>query len=228
MEVNCETDFVARDASFQRFASEAAALDLARAPAGYSRCPDAASALPPEDSLEDLRKDLVAKIGENIAVRRFEPRPPPASSAPTCTVPASVCWWMSWAAMTNCAATWQCMLPPASPQCVSTEDVPAEALERERRILTEQARARRASRPEIVGKMVEGRLRKFFNEITLLGQPFVKDPDTSVGNLVQARRRRSSLRAPGGGRGHRKEGGQLRRRSARATRSPCLTTDGTG
>jgi elongation factor Ts len=59
-------------------------------------------------------------------------------------------------------------------------------MERERRILTEQA-AQEGKPPEIVAKMVEGRLRKFLNEVTLLGQPFVKDPDTTVGKLVKSR-----------------------------------------
>ena len=71
------------------------------------------------------------------------------------------------------------------PQHLSAEEVPADDLARERRILTEQA-SQEGKPAEIVAKMVEGRLRKYLNEVTLLGQPFVKDPDTSVGKLVES------------------------------------------
>jgi elongation factor Ts len=71
-----------------------------------------------------------------------------------------------------------------NPSCISADDVPAETLESERRILSEQAE-QEGKPAEIVAKMVEGRLRKYLNEITLLGQPFVKDPDISVAKLLQ-------------------------------------------
>ena len=71
----------------------------------------------------------------------------------------------------------------ANPLCVDKDDVPADTLERERRIFAEQAAAS-GKPPEIVEKMVTGRVAKFLKEITLLGQPFVKDPDVSVGKLL--------------------------------------------
>ncbi len=71
-----------------------------------------------------------------------------------------------------------------NPSCVTAEQVPADELEKERRILTEQAE-QEGKPAEIVAKMVEGRLRKFLNEITLLGQPFVKDPDVNVAKLLK-------------------------------------------
>ena len=70
------------------------------------------------------------------------------------------------------------------PTCVSADEVSADTLDKERRILTEQA-AQEGKPPEIVSKMVEGRLRKYLNEITLLGQPFVKDPDINVDKLLK-------------------------------------------
>ncbi len=183
MEVNCETDFVARDASFLAFAAEAAALALARAPADLEalmQLPRAAGG-----SLEDLRKELVAKIGENINIRRFE-------------VLTAVGQFGSYLHGTRIGVLVDveggdedlrrdlAMHVAASrPQCVSPDEVPAELMERERRILTEQAGAE-GKPAEIIAKMVDGRLRKFINEVTLLGQPFVKDPDTSVGKLVQS------------------------------------------
>ncbi len=72
----------------------------------------------------------------------------------------------------------------SAPACIAEDNVPAEQLERERRILTEQAE-QEGKPAEIVGKMVEGRLRKYLGEITLVGQSFVKDPDITVGKLLK-------------------------------------------
>ena len=72
----------------------------------------------------------------------------------------------------------------AAPVCIAEADVPVDEWERERRILTEQSE-QEGKPPEIVAKMVEGRLRKYLAEITLLGQVFVKDPDITVGKLLQ-------------------------------------------
>ena len=73
----------------------------------------------------------------------------------------------------------------SNPLCVDEDGVPADMLERERRIIAEQA-AESGKPPEIVEKMVTGRVAKFLREITLLGQPFVKDPDVSVGKLLKS------------------------------------------
>jgi elongation factor Ts len=185
MEINCETDFVARDANFLGFAAEAAQLALARAPvdvAALMQLPRAAGG-----SLEDLRKELVAKIGENIAVRRFEVLGA-AGQFGSYLHGARIGVLVDVVGGDDELRRDLAMHIAASrPQCVSPEEVPAETMDRERRILTEQA-ATEGKPPEIVAKMVEGRLRKFLNEVTLLGQPFVKDPDTSVGKLVQARK----------------------------------------
>ena len=70
-----------------------------------------------------------------------------------------------------------------NPNCIDETGVPAETLENERRILTEQAQES-GKPPEIVEKMVNGRVAKFLKEITLVGQPFVKDPDVTVGKLL--------------------------------------------
>ena len=94
--------------------------------------------------------------------------------------------------------------------CISADDVPAETLDNERRILSEQAE-QEGKPAEIVAKMVEGRLRKYLNEVTLLGQPFVKDPDITVDKLLKS----SSATVHGFvrlevGEGIEKEGGKLR------------------
>jgi elongation factor Ts len=74
----------------------------------------------------------------------------------------------------------------SKPVCIDEAGVPAETLESERRILEEQAKES-GKPPEIVARMVSGRIAKFLKEITLLGQPFVKDPDRSVGNLLESK-----------------------------------------
>ena len=99
-----------------------------------------------------------------------------------------------------------------NPAYVDAREVPAEVLDKEREILTEQTKGEKKP-PEIVAKMVEGRLRKFLAEITLLGQPFVKDPDTTVEKLLKKSGAQVvAVRALRSGRGHREEAGRLRRR----------------
>lgn len=185
MEVNCETDFVARDEGFLAFAQEAAALALSQAPADVA----ALMALPRAGgaSLEDLRKELVAKIGENIAVRRFE-LVEAAGELGSYVHGTRIGVLVDVTGGDEELRRDLAMHIAASrPQCLTPEEVPAEVLERERRILSEQA-AGEGKPAEIVAKMVEGRVRKFLGEITLLGQPFVKDPETSVGKLLQSRK----------------------------------------
>jgi elongation factor Ts len=183
LEVNCETDFVARDDNFLAFAREAAALALARSPADVA----ALLALPRATggTLEDLRKELIAKIGENIGVRRFELL---AASGQLGTYVHGNRIGVIVDVIGGDEALGRDLamhVAASRPQCVSPDDVPADELARERRILTEQA-SQEGKPAEIVTKMVEGRLRKYLNEVTLLGQPFVKDPDTSVGKLMQS------------------------------------------
>ena len=185
LEANCETDFVARGDNFVDFAREAAATALGRSPGDVAKLMSLPAAA--GGSLEDLRKDLVAKIGENINVRRFE----------RLTAKGAIGSYLHGTRIgvlvdvtggdDELRRDLAMHIAASRPQCVSPDGVPAETLERERRILTEQA-AQEGKPPEIVAKMVDGRLRKFLNEITLLGQPFVKDPDTSVGKLVQSRK----------------------------------------
>jgi elongation factor Ts len=184
VEINCETDFVARDAGFLSFAREAAQLALSKAPADLAallELPAASGA-----SLESVRQELVAKIGENINIRRFE----------IVSATGRLSTYLHGTRIgvivdvtggdEELGRDVAMHVAASRPQCVAVEEVPAETLERERRILSEQA-AQEGKPPEIVAKMVEGRLRKFLNEITLLGQPFVRDPDTSVGKLLKAR-----------------------------------------
>lgn len=181
VEVNCETDFVAKDENFISFAREVTQLALENTPEDVTGLMTLATQSGP--TLEESRIELSAKIGEKISVRRFEIlRTKGELGGYLHGVKIGVLVDVEGGddqlrkdiAM-HVAAT--------NPQCVSANDVPQELLDSERRILTEQSEAE-GKPAEIVAKMVEGRLRKYLNEITLLGQPFVKDPDTSVEKLL--------------------------------------------
>jgi elongation factor Ts len=181
MEVNCETDFVARDENFLKFADTAVQLVLANDPADV----DALMALSADGggSLSDACTALVAKIGEKVSVRRFEKITPKGTAA-------SYLHGARIGVVVDVTSTDGDLprdiamhIAASAPLCISADDVPAEDLEHERKILTDQAL--QEGKPEnIVEKMVEGRLRKHLAEITLLGQPFVKDPDLDVGKLL--------------------------------------------
>jgi len=182
VEVNCETDFVARQQDFRAFAQEVAALALASRAASLEAL--LAARLASGESVDERRRALVAKIGENIGVRRCV-----ALSAAGhlgayvhgTRIGALVAVQGGDAALAHDLAM---HVAASSPRYISAADVPAEVVAKEREILTDQARTE-GKPPEIVAKMVEGRLRKSLSEITLTGQPFVKDPDVSIEKLLK-------------------------------------------
>jgi elongation factor Ts len=181
MEVNSETDFVAKDANFQQFAETAAGLALTSGAADVDAL--LAAETPAGGTLETARQELIAKIGENIGVRRFEIVEASGelghySHGARIGVVVDVTGGDD-----ELRKDIAMHIAAVAPACISESDVPAEDLERERRILTEQAE-QEGKPAEIVGKMVEGRLRKYLAEITLVGQPFVKDPDLTVAKLL--------------------------------------------
>jgi elongation factor Ts len=186
VEVNCETDFVAKKDDFQSFAHAIAQRVLADNPADI----DALMAMPLNDgdstSIENSRKALIAAIGENIAVRRFtriESSVPLASYAHGVRIGVLVELEGGDDALGKDLAMHIAAHDPR-PVCVSEDQVPAGLVEQEREIFT--AQARESGKPDnIIEKMIEGRIRKFLGEITLLGQSFVKDPDLTVGKLLE-------------------------------------------
>ena len=180
-EINSETDFVAMDENFVSFAEAVAAAVLASSVEDV----DSLSSLtfPDERMVETARTDLVAKVGENISVRRFA-RIEAVDHLGNYTHGARIGALVALSGGNAELARDVAMhVAAANPLCVDKDDVPADTLERERRIFAEQA-AESGKPPEIVEKMVTGRVAKFLKEITLLGQPFVKDPDVSVGKLL--------------------------------------------
>ncbi len=184
VEINCETDFVAKDENFQRFARAAAELAARELPATVEAL--MALRLPDGQTLEEARRDLVAKIGENIGVRRFEHlRPKGTLSGYFHGTRIGVLVDVE-GGDAELGRDLAMHIAASNPRYLSPDDVPEALRASERRILTEQA-ASEGKTPEIVGKMVEGRLRKYLNEVALVGQPFVKDPDTSIAKLLKDR-----------------------------------------
>jgi elongation factor Ts len=182
VEVNCETDFVARGEDFRAFAKAIAARAVAQRPQSLDALLQAK--LDGTETIEDRRRSLVAKIGENIGVRRFALLATPqhlGAYAHGTRIGALVAVKGGDAQLAHDLAM---HVAASNPRYLSQREVPAEVIAKEREILTEQAKGE-GKPPEIVAKMVEGRLRKSLGEITLLGQPFVKDPDTTVEKLLK-------------------------------------------
>lgn len=181
-EVNSETDFVAKDAGFLAFAQAVVELVLSQAPADVAQL----SALALVDAtVEEARQQLVAKIGENIRVRRFVRRETRGGVIGSYLHGSRIGVLVELEGGDLALARDLAMHVAASrPLCVSSDQIPAEVLAREREIY--DAQAAESGKPEdIRAKMVEGRVRKYAAEITLLGQPFVKDPDTTVEQLLK-------------------------------------------
>jgi elongation factor Ts len=181
VEVNCETDFVARSDEFQAFARDVAAAALKHAP---STLEDLLKLPHGSSSLDERRRALIAKIGENIAVRRFVRVSSPGALG-TYIHGARIGSVVALQGGDDSLARDIAMhVAAANPAYIDAGDVPAEMLAKEREILTEQTKGEKKP-PDIIAKMVEGRLRKYLGEITLLGQPFVKDEDTTVEKLLK-------------------------------------------
>ncbi|KAB7627917.1 translation elongation factor Ts [Alkalilimnicola sp. S0819] len=183
VEVNSETDFVSGSDDFQGFASAVAQRVLEDKPADVDAL--SALALDGDKDVNTVRTELVAKIGENIQIRRF---------ARFETEAGQVSYYLHGARIgvmlelegghAGLARDIAMHIAATKPLCVSEDEVPAEERQKEKDILIAQAKD--SGKPaEIVEKMVEGRIRKWLAEITLVGQPFVKDPDQTVGKLLK-------------------------------------------
>jgi elongation factor Ts len=184
VEVNSETDFVAREQEFRSFAQAVAAKALAARPANLEAL--LAVKLDSGETVEERRRSLIAKIGENISVRRFallHSKGPLGAYVHGTRIGALVALEGGDEALARDLAM---HVAASNPRYLNVASVPADVVSKERDILTEQAQNEAKGKPpEILAKMVEGRLRKSLAEITLSGQPFVKDPDTSIEKLLK-------------------------------------------
>lgn len=179
LEVNSETDFVARDENFLAFVNSVAEA------AFTGKQTDVAALM--DGKLESSREALVQKIGENIGVRRIE-----LLTADAGVVGAYVHGNNRIAVLVELKAGDQDLakdvamhVAAVNPQVVSPADMPEELVAKEKEIYTAQA-AESGKPPEIIEKMIGGRVKKFLSENSLLEQSFVKDPEVTVGKLVAA------------------------------------------
>ncbi|MEW5943419.1 MAG: translation elongation factor Ts [Pseudomonadota bacterium] len=184
VEVNCETDFVAKNADFLAFAKALAQLVAEK---NIREVEALASArMASGEAVDDARKALIMKLGENITVRRvarFETGGRLAAYLHGAKIGVMVDLASGDEALGKDLAM---HIAASKPICVSKEQVPADILAKEREIYTAQA-AESGKPANIIEKMVEGRITKYLAEVTLLGQPFVKDPDQTVEKLLAAK-----------------------------------------
>jgi elongation factor Ts len=184
VEVNCETDFVAKGEEFKNFVHHVAQRVLSDVPVEV----EALGQLPLTDtsdrSIEEERRELIAKIGENIRVRRFDYRASQGGHLGVYVHGGRIGVLVDLQGGDATLAKDIAMHVAASrPVCVTEGEVPKDLLDKEREILLAQAEG--SGKPaNIIEKMVAGRLKKFLAEITLNGQAFVKEPDKSVGELL--------------------------------------------
>lgn len=175
VEVNSETDFVARDEGFLAFVSQVA--DKA-----FTEKQTDAAAL--AASMEDARQALVQKIGENINVRRVELVEAPVVAAYVHSNNRISVLAALTGGDAGVAKDVAMHVAAVNPQVVKPEDMPEEVVAKEKEIFV--AQARESGKPEeIIEKMISGRINKFLSESSLVNQPFVKDPDVKVGKLVK-------------------------------------------
>ncbi len=182
-EVNCETDFVAKDEGFSAFAGAV----VARVLDSDVQDVDALVQQPlrdGEEAIESARENLISKIGENISVRRFVRM---SSSGSVYTYRHGVRIGVIVDMEGGDAELGRGVamhIAASNPICVSEADVPAETLAKEREIF--RAQALESGKPEnIIDKIIDGRVRKYLQEVTLNGQPYVIDPDVTVGKMLE-------------------------------------------
>ena len=184
VEVNCETDFVSGGDDFRQFAQSVVECVIEHDPASNDELLE--TPLSDGRKINVARQELVSKIGENIQVRRFvrdgSSEGIYGSYSHGGRIGVLVCVEEGDAALAKDIAM---HVAASKPECISESDVPPELLEKERAILV--AEAKESGKPDnIIEKMIEGRMKKYLAEITLLGQAFVKDPDMTVGQLLES------------------------------------------
>ncbi len=186
LEVNSETDFVASDDNFVNFSTAVAKRILDSKPGNLEELAELSVSDGDPTTIEAARAALIAKIGENITLRRFD-----LMEVGSNNISASYLHGVRIGVLVELqggdaglARDIAMHVAATNPQCVSANDVPQEIIDKEKEIFSAQA-AESGKPEEIVEKMVDGRIKKYLKEITLLGQPFVKDPDTTIEKLLQ-------------------------------------------
>ncbi|MDH5232422.1 MAG: translation elongation factor Ts [Gammaproteobacteria bacterium] len=183
VEVNCETDFVAKGDDFINFANGVCAQVLADPAVSLESLNDKKIGTDSDATIDERRREMIAKIGENMSIRRIATM----STSGTLGVylhGSRIGVVVDMEGGDNDLARDVAMHVAASkPLCVNESEIDPTILAKEKEIFA--AQAKESGKPDnIIEKMVEGRVKKYVNEVTLLGQAFVKDPDTSVADLL--------------------------------------------
>lgn len=185
LELNCETDFASKNEDFTALSKTLVQLVVEKNPADTVALADAK--LASGESVEDARKALVMKVGENMTVRRFV-RFQTAGKLAAYLHGTRIGVMVDYEGGDEQLGKDIAMHIAASkPVCVSRDQVPSDLLDKEREIYSAQA-AESGKPAEIIAKMVEGRIQKYLAEVTLLGQPFVKNPDETVEKLLASKK----------------------------------------
>ena len=184
VEVNCETDFVSKNDSFLAFTQSLAKLVADHAPANVA----ALSALPLAQesfgpTVEDVRKGLIGKIGENVSIRRFK-RYAGGGHIASYLHGTRIGVMVEFTGDEVAAKDVAMHVAAMKPRALATADVPADLVDFERRVATEKA-AESGKPPEIVTKMVEGSVQKYLKEVSLLNQSFVKNDKQTVEQMLK-------------------------------------------
>ncbi len=184
VEINSETDFVAKDDSFRTFSGAVASTVLGSEISDVEQLAGA-TIDGGDSSIEEARQELITKIGENISVRRFE-KISAGDGTVSCYLHGSRIGVLVklTGGSTELGRDVAMHVAASKPLCISEDQMDSDLLDREKAIF--EAQAAESGKPaDIVEKMVGGRMRKFLKENTLLGQPFVKNPDQTVAELLK-------------------------------------------
>jgi len=183
VEVNCETDFVAKTDDFKAFVASIAKQIAEKNPADVDALME--TEIEPGTTVSAALNNAVAKIGEKISVRRFVRIEGKVDSYIHMGGKIGVLVQVEGEADAEALHDVALQIAAAKPTCICKEDVPQEELEHEKEILRAQAKNEPKPKPDaIIEKMVNGRIEKYYKEVCLLEQPFVKDGDKTVGQLI--------------------------------------------
>lgn len=181
-EINCETDFVARDTTFKTFVEKVAATGLEQKTSDREAVLNAKYSS--EQTLEQARQELVHKIGENVNIRRVEYRTSPGTLGAYIhggRIGVLVALDKDEKELAKDVAM---HIAASNPSAIDQSNVDPQLIEREREVFTAQAKESGKS-DDIIAKMIQGRISKFLKEVCLVDQAFVKDPEQTVGSLLK-------------------------------------------
>jgi elongation factor Ts len=180
IEVNCETDFVAKNDDFVQFVNALAQLVAEKAPADLVTL----SALPMGDgTVESMRSELIGKIGENVSIRRFE-RMETANALSSYVHGGKIGVLLNFAGQSDLGKDLSMHIAATKPKAIDESGVPESDKEAERSVA--RLKAAESGKPaEIVEKMVEGSVQKYLKEVALLSQPFVKSDKQTVAQVLK-------------------------------------------